>query len=177
MRFHIREAVDTAGARRIGHGVDIEHEDDWRQLMEEMASRHILVEINLTSNAQILGVTGPAHPFMTYWAAGVPVALSTDDEGVERIDLTHEYVRATRDYHLSFAQLVTLSRNAVAYGFVPGANLWADIDHFTPDAACASDTPGEREPGASCAALLSHSAKARLQWRLEAELAQFEAAY
>lgn len=177
MRFHIREAVQIAGARRIGHGVDIEHEDDWRQLMAEMAARHILVETNLTSNAQILGITGAAHPFMTYWAAGVPVALSTDDEGVERIDLTHEYVRATRDYHLSFGQLVTLSRNAVAYGFEPGANLWADIDHFVPNAACTSDKIGGTEPSDPCAAFLSESQKARLQWKLEAALTKFEAAY
>jgi adenosine deaminase len=176
LRFHIREAVETAGARRIGHGVDIEHEDDWRQLMAEMAAQRILVEINLTSNAQILGVTGAVHPFMTYWAAGVPVALSTDDEGVERIDLTHEYVRATRDYHLSFAQLVTLSRNALAYGFVPGVNLWSDIEHFTPAAACGADELGRAEPSPPCAAFLAKSEKARLQWKLEAELARFEQA-
>jgi adenosine deaminase len=176
LRFHIREAVDTAGARRIGHGVDIEHEDDWRQLMTEMAARHVLVEINLTSNAQILAVTGTEHPFMTYWGAGVPVALSTDDEGVERIDLTHEYVRATREYHLSYTQLMTLSRNAVAYGFVPGANLWADIGQFTPAAACGGDELGATTPSPPCAAFLAKSEKARLQWKLEAELAQFERA-
>jgi adenosine deaminase len=177
MRFHIREAVEIAGARRIGHGVDIEHENDWRELMADMAARHILVEINLTSNAQILGITGAAHPFLTYWTARVPVALSTDDEGVERIDLTHEYVRATREYHLSFGQLVTLSRNAVAYGFEPGANLWADIDHFVPNAACASDTIGAAEPSGPCAALLAKSLKARLQWQLEAALTRFEIAH
>lgn len=177
LRFHIREAVETAGARRIGHGVDIEHEDDWKELMAEMAQRHILVEINFTSNAQILGVTGAAHPFMTYWAAGVPVALSTDDEGVERIDLTHEYVRATDEYHLSFAQLVTLSRNAAAYGFVRGADLWRDVDHFLPAADCADDDLGSPEPSNACTAFLAKSEKARLEWKLEAELARFEAAY
>lgn len=177
VRFHVRQAVEVAHANRIGHGVDIEHEDDWRQLMAEMAKRHTLVEINLTSNAQILGVTGAAHPFMTYWAAGVPVTLSTDDEGVERIDLTHEYVRAEREYDLTYPQLVTLSRNSLAYGFIPGANLWADIDRFTPAAPCATDELGTAKPSASCAAFLAHSEKARLQWRLEADLARFEATH
>ena len=149
-------------------------EDDWKQLMAEMAARHILVEINLTSNAQILGISGDAHPFMSYWDAGVPVALSTDDEGVERIDLTHEYVRAVQEYHLSFKQLVTLSRTALAYGFIPGANLWADMQRFTPVAACADDEIGEDHPGATCGNFLAGSEKARLQWRLEAELTYFE---
>ena len=174
LRFHIRQAVEIAHAQRIGHGVDIFHEDHWRQLMAEMAAKHILVEINLTSNAMILGVTGEKHPFMTYWRAGVPVALSADDEGVERIDVTHEYVRATDEYHLSFAQLVTLSRNSIAYGFIPGANLWRDLDHFIPVAACAVDRPGAPHPAAACAAFLARSEKARLQWRLEAALATFE---
>ncbi|MGH6990983.1 MAG: adenosine deaminase family protein [Stellaceae bacterium] len=175
LRFHVRQAVEIAHAQRIGHGVDIFHEDHWRQLMAEMAKKHILVEINLTSNADILGVTGDRHPFMTYWRAGVPVALSTDDEGVERIDLTHEYVLATREYHLDFPQLVTLSRNSIAYGFVGGASLWRTPGHFTPVAACAGTTFGTAHPGAACAAFLARSAKARLEWRLEADLWRFEA--
>jgi adenosine deaminase len=32
----------------------------------------------------------------------VPVALSTDDEGVSRIEITGEYVRAALDYRLSY---------------------------------------------------------------------------
>ena len=62
-----------------------------------------MVEINLSSNEGILGITGNKHPFQYYRAAHVPVALSTDDQGVSRIDLTHEYVRAANDYHLSYA--------------------------------------------------------------------------
>jgi adenosine deaminase len=176
VRFHIRQAVEVAKARRIGHGVDIFDEENWRQLMAEMAADHILDEINLTSNAQILGVIGDRHPFMAYWRAGVPVALSTDDEGVERIDLTHEYVRATQTYRLGFAQLVTLSRNGLAYGFIPGSNLWSDIDRFAPAPACAGDRLGAARPSPPCAAFLARSEKARLQWQLEAKLARFEAA-
>lgn len=62
LRFHVRDAVLTARTDRIGHGVDIRHEDDYRELLRLMARRHVLVEVPLTSNAQVLGVTGPAHP-------------------------------------------------------------------------------------------------------------------
>jgi hypothetical protein len=48
-------------------------------------------------------VSGKNHPFPVYRKFGVPVALSTDDEGIERIDLTHEYVRAVESYGLSYA--------------------------------------------------------------------------
>ena len=92
LRFHIREAVELGHAERIGHGVDVMYETDPQALIKQMADKHVMVEINLTSNDGILGVTAPNHPLPDYRAAHVPVALSTDDEGVSRIDLTHEYV-------------------------------------------------------------------------------------
>ncbi len=83
LKFHIREAVEIAHAERIGHGVDVMYEDNPHQLLQEMAARHVMVEINLTSNDGILGVTGKQHPLPHYLAAAyVPIAFSTDDEGV-----------------------------------------------------------------------------------------------
>jgi adenosine deaminase len=103
LRFHIREAIDIAHAERIGHGVDVMYEDRPEALLDEMAKQHVMVEINLTSNDVILGVRGSDHPLPLYLKHGVPVALSTDDEGVSRIDLTHEYVRAAEDFALDYA--------------------------------------------------------------------------
>ncbi len=75
LRFHIREAVDLGHAERIGHGVDIMYENEPKALLKEMADRHIMVEINLTSNDVILGVSTNDHSLPAYRAAGVPVAL------------------------------------------------------------------------------------------------------
>jgi adenosine deaminase len=175
LRFHIRQAVEIAGARRIGHGVDIMEEDRPLELLREMAARHVLVEINLTSNAEILGVSGDRHPFPVYRRFGVPVALSTDDEGVSRGDLTQEYLRATLTYHLSYGDLKMLARNSLEYAFLPGASLWRSPGSLTPQAACAGDLPGAAAPAPACAALLAASEKARAQWRLEGEFARFEA--
>ena len=117
LRFHIREALEIAGADRIGHGTDVLYEDDPQGLLELMARRRVLVEINLTSSAVILGVEGRAHPFPVYRAAGVPTALSTDDEGVSRIDLTYRDIRA-------------LSRNSVEFAFLPTAERAALPDEL-----------------------------------------------
>lgn len=174
LRSHIRGAVEIAGARRIGHGVDIMYEDDPIGLLREMAARRILVEINLTSNDQILGVSGKAHPFETYRRFGVPVTLSTDDEGVSRIDLTHEYQRAAQTYDLSYDDLKTLARNSVEYAFLPGDSLWRATRPFTPVDACAALPLGAAAPAPDCAAFLAASERARQQWRLEAGLAAFE---
>jgi adenosine deaminase len=93
-------AVEEGRAERIGHGVDVIYENNATQLLKEMATRHVMVEINLTSNALILGVSGKSHPLPIYRESGVPLALSTDDEGVSRINLTHEYVQAVQTYGL-----------------------------------------------------------------------------
>lgn len=174
LAFHIREAVEIAGAKRIGHGVDIGFERDAEELMGRMAHDGILVEINLTSNAQILGVEGPDHPFPLYRRAGVPTALSTDDEGVSRIDLTHEYQRAARAYDLSYRDLKQLSRNSLTYAFLPGESLWRDPGAARPVSACAGGQRGATAPSRDCSRFMAGSEKARLQWELEARFARFE---
>lgn len=118
LRNHIRLAIEEAGAQRIGHGVDIAHEDDADGLLKKMAAEKILVEINLTSNDVILGMKGADHPFLLYRKHGVPLALSTDDEGVSRIDLTHEYQRAVATYNLGYVELKQLARNSLEHSFL-----------------------------------------------------------
>lgn len=164
LRFHIAEAVEIAGARRIGHGVDIAYEDDAEKLLARMARDKIAVEINLTSNDVILGVKGKDHPLPLYLAAGVPVTLSTDDLGVSRSDLTHEYMRAVLEQGVRYGQLKQMSRDSLTYSFLQGASLW--------DGPCA-DASGPT-PSGPCAAVLKTSPKARDQWRLERAFDTFE---
>jgi adenosine deaminase len=178
LRFHIRQAVELGHAERIGHGVDIMYEDNARQLLKELADRHIMIEINLTSNAVILGVKGADHPFPIYRAAHMPVALSTDDEGVSRIDLTHEFVLAATEYHLSYADLKQLARTGMEHDFLPGASLWAREDDFsTPVAACRGQALGGDRPTAACKEFLDGSQKAAEQWELERRFRVFEAQF
>jgi adenosine deaminase len=175
LRFHIRQAVELGHAERIGHGVDVMYEDDAHGLLKEMAQRHVMVEINLSSNESILGVKGAEHPFPLYRAAQVPVALSTDDEGVSRIDITGEYARAALDYHLSYQDLKQLARTGMEHNFLPGQSLWAAPDDFTtPVAVCKGQIFGSDKPTAGCKAFLDSSEKAAAQWELERRFRAFE---
>lgn len=164
MRFHMTEAVEIAGARRIGHGVAVAYEDNAEKLLARMARDKVAIEINLTSNDVILGVKGKDHPLPLYLAAGVPVTLSTDDLGVSRTDLIHEYMRAVLEQGVSYSQLKQMSRNSLTYSFLQGASLW--------DGPCAGLTGPA--PSAACAAALKASPKARDQWRLERAFDTFE---
>lgn len=178
LRFHVRQAVEIGHAERIGHGVDVMYEDDAPELLKEMAKKHIMVEINLTSNDGILGIRGDMHPFQYYRAAHVPVALSTDDQAVSRIDLTHEYVRAANEYHLSYEDLKQLARTGMEHDFLPGESLWASADAFgTPIAACRGQILGGPKPSTACKTFLDRSEKAAAQWELERRFREFEAKF
>ncbi|RSL17422.1 adenosine deaminase [Edaphobacter aggregans] len=175
LRFHVREAIDLGHAERIGHGVSVMYENEPQSLLKEMASRHIMTEINLTSNDVILGVTGAWHPLPAYRAAGVPVALSTDDEGVSRINITHEYARAALDFNLSYLDLKKMARTSIEHSFLPGASLWAQPDVFTTiNSACAAQPLGGANPTPKCLAFLQSSEKAAEQWQLEHRYLLFE---
>ena len=175
---HIRLAVEMAHSERIGHGVDVMHEDRPYELLKEMAAKHVMVEINLTSNDTILGVTGKEHPLPIYRKFHVPVALSTDDEGVSRINMTHEYVRAANTYALSYADLKQMVRTGLEHNFLPGASLWREPDAFTrTGAACATDAAGAAKPSTTCADFLKSSEKAQQQWELERRFREFEASF
>jgi len=91
--------------------------------MVMMKDRAVLVEICLTSNDVILNVKGADHPLPDYLKAGVPVTLASDDEGVARIDLSSDYLRAARDYGLTYPDLKRLARNSLEYGFLLGESL------------------------------------------------------
>ncbi|MFC8917653.1 adenosine deaminase [Streptomyces sp. NPDC057116] len=178
LRFHIKEAVGTARAERVGHGVGLVHEDGWQHTARTMAAREIAVEVPFSSNAQILGVRGADHPFATYRSYGVPVVLATDDPGVSRIDISHEYQYAAETYGLSYRELKDLARASLEYAFLPGTSMWRGNptrDGYGPVPACRDARPdGSRPPGAECRRLLGASPKAAAQWRQETAFHRFE---
>ena len=180
--FHIRQAVEVAGAERIGHSADILGEDqapgiDAMALLEEMARKGVTVEACLTSNKQLLGLEGAAHPLAAYVAAGVPFALSTDDEGIFRTNLTAEYVRAATVHKLSYKDLKSSARTAVEKSFLQGQSLWADPRSFTPTPVCGDRDPSSASgPSDACLAFLAANPRAAQQWKLETKLAAFELA-
>lgn len=178
LTFHIRHAVELGHAERIGHGVDVLFETEGsgaEALLEEMRQRGVLVEICLSSNAALLGVSGPAHPLRAYLTHHVPVALATDDQGVLRSDFTGELVRAVQAQGLGYETLKAMVRDSLEHSFLPGPSLWRSTAPYAAAEACASEQPGNARPSEPCQRYLSASERAARQWQLEADLAAFEA--
>jgi adenosine deaminase len=122
LRFHIDQALALAQANRIGHGIDLAHESNALKIMQKMRLDDIPVEINLTSNAFINGVQGENHPITLYRKYGVPYVISTDDAGVTRHSLSHEYVLFASRYKPAYAELKKASYNSIRYAFLAPAD-------------------------------------------------------
>ncbi len=172
--FHMHDAIETAHAERIGHGVTISMEKNADQLLKDMAAKKIMVEINLSSNQAILGITGENHPLPIYLSYHVPIALSTDDEGILRTTLTLEYQKAVLNYHLDYSTLKQLVRNSIYYSFIPGKNLWANDRYQAMTSSCANDTLEKQSISEHCQQFLSANEKAMVQWDLEKRFREFE---
>jgi adenosine deaminase len=177
LTFHIRDSVIKGHAERIGHGVDIMHEDDPYGLLKELARRDVMIEICLTSNDLILGVRKEQHPLATYLQYGVPVALATDDEGVSRSEISREYLKAAEEHGLGYVQLKTMARTSLQYAFLPGGSLWANSRTLMPVGVCTGDISMTIETSTPCKQYLAGSEKARLQWKLEQDFKTFESQF
>jgi adenosine deaminase len=111
-----------------------------------------------------------------YLKYGVPVSLATDDEGVLRSDLTHEFLRAAETYDfLSYRDLKRTVRLSLEHSFLPGASLWSDPKTFRRASEC-TGTPDEQHTPA-CQKFLAANERARLEWKLEGDLTDFEKKY
>jgi adenosine deaminase/adenosine deaminase CECR1 len=152
LKFHIDQAVNLAGADRIGHGIDLAHESNVMAIMAKMRAAGVPVEVNLTSNEFINGVSGANHPVTLYRKHGVPFVISTDDAGVTRHDLSHEYVLFASRYKPDYAEVKKLSYDSLRYAFLPDAQkqrLTRQLDPRFARFEAAIATLDQRKPAAT----------------------------
>ncbi|MBP2282503.1 adenosine deaminase/adenosine deaminase CECR1 [Flavobacterium sp. CG_23.5] len=128
LTWHISAAVYTAGANRIGHGVDMAYEQNSYDLLQYMAKKDIPVEINLVSNEFILKVKENRHPLTLYKEFGVPIVISTDDAGILRTNMTEQYVLLAKRYKdITYADIKQFVYNSINYSFIKDASVKKDL--------------------------------------------------
>jgi adenosine deaminase/adenosine deaminase CECR1 len=124
LTWHIGAAIYTAGANRIGHGVDMAYEKDSYNLLRYMAKKTIPIEINLVSNEFILKVKENRHPLSLYKKFGVPIVISTDDAGILRTNMTEQYVLLAKRYkYVSYSDIKQFVYNSIDYSFIKEASV------------------------------------------------------
>lgn len=113
----VREALDTLGIERLGHGVRA-FED--AELVAELAAREIVLECCPTSNIATGVYAGLAeHPWPRLRAAGCKVTLNSDDPPYFHTSLGGEYEVAARHFGASTEDLRQVTRDAIGAGFAP----------------------------------------------------------
>ncbi|MEV4348408.1 adenosine deaminase [Actinoplanes sp. NPDC049596] len=104
------DAITHLGAERIGHGVRAVEDP---ALLEHLAARDITLEVALTSNLHTsVAPSYREHPLPRLLAAGVPVALATDDPRASAITLSGEYATARTELGLTAAEIEAIEAYA-----------------------------------------------------------------
>lgn len=113
---HVRECVELLGATRIGHGTSAATDP---LVMELLAARGVALEICPTSYPPFGVHELAAIPLRTFLAAGVPLALSTDDPLLFGVGLTGQYEICRTALGLSDEELASLAAGGIQASSAP----------------------------------------------------------
>jgi aminodeoxyfutalosine deaminase len=104
-------------AERIGHGLTAAQDPE---LVEELSTRQVPVEICLTSNLRTGCCPSLAeHPVRNYFDQGVMITLNTDDPAMFGTSLLQEYQLAQNNFGFTDEHLRELARNSFEASFLP----------------------------------------------------------
>jgi aminodeoxyfutalosine deaminase len=105
------------GAERIGHGLSAYQDPE---LLEELATRQVPVEICMTSNLRTgCCATLSGHPVRRYFDQGLMVTLNSDDPAMFGTSLNQEYELAQTEFGFTDEHLRELARNSFEASFLP----------------------------------------------------------
>ncbi len=120
-------------AERIGHGLTAAQDPE---LIEELATRQVPLEICLTSNLRTGACSSlNSHPVRQYFDQGVMITLNTDDPAMFRTSLAREYQLAQQLFGFTDEHLRELARNSFEASFLPAEKKLTFLNLF--DAAAA----------------------------------------
>jgi aminodeoxyfutalosine deaminase len=109
-------AGENIGAERIGHALSAQ---DDPELLEVLAERQIVLELNITSNLR----TGCCayrhdHPARRYFDEGLMITLNSDDPPFFGANLLEEYLLAHNEFGFTLEQMRELAANSVEASFL-----------------------------------------------------------
>ena len=104
-------------AERIGHGLTAYQDPE---LVEELSTRQIPIEICITSNLRTGCCASIAeHPVRNYFDQGLMITLNSDNPSMFGTTLTQEYQLAQNAFSFTDEHLRELARNSFEASFLP----------------------------------------------------------
>jgi len=126
---NVAYSIEQLGAERIGHGIRVLESPRAMQLVRRYQTAF---EVCPTSNYQSGAVADISqHPMKEMLKRGLNVTLNTDDPGISRITLSHEYRLACETLNLSLEALKERILAAARAAFLPDegrANLVSRLE-------------------------------------------------
>jgi adenosine deaminase CECR1 len=116
---NVRDAL-IMGVSRLGHGVLLDQDP----IAIEYVRRHnIGIEMNINSNHQLSvhDKNKAPHPFLKFLRLGIPVSLSTDNDGIFDTNRSKECIAAVSTTDVSYNELRALSYNSITTSFASNA--------------------------------------------------------
>ena len=120
---NVQHAIDNYGAKRIGHGYHIIHDEE---LMNTMRKQNIHVEVCPTSSVETGGWNVTPHhkdwnhhPATTMLQNNILLGLNSDDPAVFDTSLTWQYRIALAKMGFSRDNLIQTIRNSIDAAFCP----------------------------------------------------------
>ncbi|SHG12303.1 adenosine deaminase [Streptoalloteichus hindustanus] len=127
---HVRACVELLGADRIGHGTSAARDP---ATLDLLASRQVALEVCPTSYPP-LGVHELAEvPIAALLAAGVPVAVASDDPLLFGVGLAGQYELCRSALGLTDDQLATVARDGIRRSAAPeqlAAAMLSTVDRW-----------------------------------------------
>ncbi|NBV95243.1 MAG: adenosine deaminase [Actinobacteria bacterium] len=132
----IWEAIQRCGTERIGHGVRIIDDIDFKvnppklgRLSSYVRDRRIPLELCPTSNLQTgAAKTYKEHPIGTLAKLRFRVTLNTDNRLMSRTSMTHEMNQCVKFFGWTFLDLQRVTVNALKSAFIPFEERLAIIE-------------------------------------------------
>ena len=114
---HVKRTMDVFKATRIGHGVQINKDDQILNLVKE---RDVVLEVCPTSN-WLTNIVKKVedHPLRALYDKGVKVTLNSDDPHIMNINLVHEYEVAHTKLGFTLPELMQMNKWALEKSFIP----------------------------------------------------------
>lgn len=113
----VRDAVETLGAQRIGHGIRAVED---HQVVALLAAQGTTLEVCPTSNLHSGVIKEPQHhPLIDLFHAGVRTTINTDDPLISNISLTTELLDAMFTMKFSLEQVKQQTLYAAEGAFLP----------------------------------------------------------
>mmetsp|Transcript_47658 Transcript_47658/g.53118 ORF Transcript_47658/g.53118 Transcript_47658/m.53118 type:complete len:562 (+) Transcript_47658:208-1893(+) len=113
---NVRDAI-IMGSTRIGHGIQVYNDP----VITEYARRKKVPFVNsIASNWRLSTIKNndlTLHPFIQLIRLGIPIALSTDDEGMIDTDIANECVLAISNSNVQYSELKATSYTSVTASF------------------------------------------------------------